>query len=64
MNLLPQPRVLRLGAGEVSFRPDLEPRVSIDPSLHPQGYRLTIDGDGVGIGSDAFLLHDPFHARD
>lgn len=51
MNLLPQPRVLRLGDGVVASDPASAPVVRTDSSLPAQGYRLTVGDAGVEIAA-------------
>lgn len=46
--LVPRPRVVRRGDG---IAPDRAPTRSTDPSLPPQGYRLSVRMDGIGIAS-------------
>ena len=47
-DLLPRPRRLRVGAAAV-VAAATEPRVALDHTLAPQGYRLRIDTSGVTI---------------
>ena len=50
-NLLPMPRTVRLGHDVVARR---EPQLRLDPTIPPQGYRLTIEPGGTVLsGADA-----------
>ena len=48
MNLLPQPRSLQRGDGSV---PMAEPVVRVDTSLPPEGYQLTVAGEGITLAA-------------